>query len=449
MENQVLITRQVRDVDIGECIITSNNQTDKKDIVDAITDVYYYESILQETIRTSLMYVDAGISIEKNGKQKTILEGLPIVGQEKTSLKLKDANGVELKLTLYVNKVSPVHQDTTKSLIGLDMISKEGILNHQIRINHRFDGKISDSINTILTDPKFLNTQKKVDIEKTSNNYNFIGNNKKPFYTAIWLSKKGIPDIQNATGNTAGFVFYETSEGFKFKSVDGLLSDTEPSTTNKKKFKSLIYNQTPDGAGKNIPVGYGKILEHNVNDVSGDIQAKLEIGTYSTKTILFDPFNCYYEVILPKTEITEGNLKLAGKTLPKLNPEFKTNFTRTQYMLIDKGSLPTGDTKQQIEKSKEPNFDPKNILNQATMRYNQLFSTRTTITIVADFSLHAGDLIFIDAGVPGQDLGDFHSGNYVIADLCHYINKLRGGYTKLTLVRDSVGKKGSPTYNAI
>jgi hypothetical protein len=450
MDNQVLITRDVRSIDVSTINIISNDQKTNQDIKNVWTDIYYYESVLQETIRTSVMYVDAGTSVEKDGKQKTILEGLPIVGQEKVLLKIKDANNIELKLTLYVNKITPVKQDTTKSFVGLDLVSKEGILNHQIRINSRFDGKISDHITRIIkTESKYLNTEKNIDIEETNNNYNFIGNNKKPFYAAIWLSKKAVPKgIQ--PGNTAGYFLYETSDGFKFKSIDGLLSDTDPKTGSKKQIKRLIYNQTPDGSGKNIPDQYNaKILEHNVDDISGNVQTKLEIGTYSTKTILFDPFNCYYEVVLPKSEVTEKNLQLAGKELPKFNPEFKTNFTRTQYMMIDTGTLPTGDTKQQIEKSKEQNFDPKNILNQSTMRYNQLFSTRTTITIVADFSLHAGDLVFIDAGVPGQELGTLHSGLYLIADLCHYINKSQGGYTKLTLVRDSIGKKGSPAYSAI
>ena len=449
MDNKVLTTRDIRIIDVPTINILSNDQKTNSDIKNVWTDIYYYESVLQETIRASVMYVDAGTSIEKDGKQKTILEGLPIVGQEKVSLKIKDANNVELNLNLYINKITPVKQDTTKSFVGLDLVSKEGILNHQIRINKRFDGKISDHIKTILTDLKYLNTNKNIDIEETDNNYNFIGNNKKPFYTAIWLSKKAVPKgVQS--GNTAGYFFYETSDGFKFKSVDNLLSEIDLNTGNKKNYKSLIYTQTPDGVGKNIPPGYSaKILEHNVDDVSGNMQSKLEIGSYSTKTILFNPFNCYYEVVLPKVEITEKKLKLAGKQLPKFNPEFKTSFTRTQYTLIDTGTLPTGDTKQQIEKSKEKNFDPKNILNQSTMRYNQLFSTRTTVTIVADFSLHAGDLIFIDAGVPGQELGTLHSGLYLIADLCHYINKKEGGWTKLTLVRDSIGKKGSPTYNAI
>ena len=201
--------------------------------------------------------------------------------------------------------------------------------------------------------------------------------------------------------------------------------------------------------------GYSaKILEHSVDDVSGDIQSKLQMGTYSTRTILFDPFNCYYEVITKESEETEKNLKLAGKNLPKLNPRFiregqKQEYSRTQYMLVDKGTLPTGDTKQQIDKSTEQNFDPKNILNQSVMRYNQMFNTKTNITITADFSLHAGDIIFIDSpelsNKNTQELNKQFGGNYLIADLCHYINVLKGGYTKLTLVRDSLGKTGSFT----
>jgi hypothetical protein len=155
-----LTSRQVRDVDIGEFVITSNDQKTKKDIVDAITDLYYYESVLQETIRVDVVYADTGKSVEKDGSLKTIVDGLPLVGQEKTSIKLKDANGVEIKTDIYVNRITPLTQDTTKSLVGLDLVSKEGILNYKVALNTRFDGKISDSVNRILTDQNYLNTKR-------------------------------------------------------------------------------------------------------------------------------------------------------------------------------------------------------------------------------------------------------------------------------------------------
>ena len=447
MSNQTITARQNRDVDISEFIITSNDQKSKKDIVDAITDLYYYESVLEPNIRVEVVYADTGNSTEKDGYLKTIIDGLPLVGQEKTSIKMKDANGVEIKTDIYVTRITPLQQDTTKSLVGLNLVSREGILNYKVALNVRFDGKISESVRRILTDQNFLNTKKKIDIEETSNTFNFIGNQTRPFYACIWLAKKAVSkDVQ--TGSGAGYLFFETSEGFKFKSVDGLLSPTESGTGNSKNKKKLIFNQTPDTT---IPAGYsGKILEHNVNDVGGDIQSKLEIGTYTTRTILFDPFNGYYEVVNPNAKQLEKNLKLAGKNLPELNPEFNMtdknkDFTRTQYMLIDRGTIPTGDSKQQLEKSEDPNFDPKNILNQSTMRYNQLFNTKTEITIFSDFSLHAGDLISIDypelSNKKTQDLNDNLSGDYMIADLCHYISITNGGFTKLTLVRDAVGKK--------
>lgn len=445
-----IISVDNREVNIKECILTSNDGKTQIDIVDAITDIYYFESVLQETVRASVFYVDTGKSV--NGK--TVIDGLPLVGTENTSLKMTDANGVEIALTLYINKVNPAAQDQNKSLVNLDLTSKEAILNYKTVLNTRYDGKISDHISKIMKDS--FKTQKKLDIEETENNYNFIGNNRRPFYACLWLAKKAVPKISGSLGKTAGFFFYETSEGFKFKSIDKLLE------TEGKKPKKLVYNQTPDGGGSTIPEGYdGKILEHNTDTPAGDIQSKLEIGTFTTRTILFNPFNCFYEIINPIAKENEKSLKLAGKELPQLNKEFdregaNKDFTRTQYMLIDCGSLPTGSgvgrSQQQLEKSREQNFDPKNILNQSTMRYNQMFSSKTTITITADFSIHAGDLIFIDypelSDKENPDWNPEFGGHFVVADLCHYFSLSQGGYTKLTLVRDSVGKKGA-TYNAL
>ena len=66
-------------------------------------------------------------------------------------------------------------------------------------------------------------------------------------------------------------------------------------------------------------------MEYNVTTSAGSVQSKLQIGTYSTRTILFDPFNCYYEVINPSVQGDKGgekNLQKAGQNLPKFNKEF-------------------------------------------------------------------------------------------------------------------------------
>ena len=437
MANQSLDSKKGESGNIKKLSIASN-KSGQSDISNGIVELRYYESILQETVRVQLQFVDTGNSV--NGK--TVIEGLPLVGTEKTKVIIEDNNKNELSLHLYVNAVTPVQETTQQNLVNLSLVSKEHILNQRVRVNTRFDGKISDHVRKILTNANFLASSKDLDIEETQNNYNFLGNNKKPFYTCTWLAKKGVPNI-TSPGKTAGYFFYETSKGFNFRSIDKLLEQTPK--------RKLIFNETPDARGANIPFGYdGKILELE-SDNNINVQSKDEIGAYSTRIVLFDPFNCKYQIIKPRLEETEKSLKLAGKELPVFNSEFNSgrqdNFTRTTYMLIDRGSVPSGKTEDQINKSKEPNFDPKNILNQSTMRYNQLFTIKKTITIPGDFSLNAGDVIFVDipevsVDKKNQKPNSETGGLYIIADLCHFVST-QYCLTKLNLVRDSYGRKTS------
>ena len=187
-------------------------------------------------------------------------------------------------------------------------------------------GKISDHVKKILEESIYLETEKEIDIEETSNEQNCIGNNKKPFYIINWLSRGAVPK-DGSSGNTAGYLFWETAEKYYFKSIDSLM-DTE---TNKPK-KKYIYNEFPDGM-QDIPEGYDdKALEYNVNN-KVNIQDKLKMGAYSTRIIMFDPYNCKYEVVTPNAGNTQQGapagdsrkskeFKTCWKGLPVLNKEF-------------------------------------------------------------------------------------------------------------------------------
>ena len=199
------------------------------------------------------------------------------------------------------------------------------------------------------------------------------------------------------------------------------------------------------------PPGYdGKILEQQ-SDSSVNVQSKMNIGAYKTKLVLFDPFNCEY-VVEEKTAdeaVQKNKVKLAGKKLPKFNNKFDTpnkDFTRTTFMLIDSGTLPAGSTDEQIKENQRDNFKAAQTLNQAIRRYNQLFSGMMEITIAGDFSLHAGDVIFVDifsvSAEKDDTLNRESGGLYIIADLCHFLDA-DATYTKLNLARDSFGRKGN------
>ena len=432
---------------IEQIDIFSNKTGKSVSLANGLISFTYVESIMNDTIKVNLSFIDSGNTIDN----KNIIEGLPLVGQERVILKFTDNNkntlGGQPQLVLYVNKITPIDSKTQKSIVALELVSKESILNQKIRITKRLDGKISDHVKTILTSQDYLKTEKKVEVEDTINNFNFFGNNKKSFYTINWLSKKAVSAKSQKLGETAGYIFYETSEGFFFKSIDSLLDEK----TNPPKLK-LLYNETPDVRGQNIPKQYDqKILRfQKMNNVN--VQEKLKMGTFTNRTVLFDPFTCYYEV---KTVSPGSDLKTGGKELfldECRNKEFdiqgeNKEFSRTQYFLLDKGTAPTGDSDQQIEKSGEENFEYGQIANQSMMRYNQLYSMRVNITIAGNLSLHAGDAIYLD--FPGLEqkntfnLDNRDGGLYIITDICHSLDT-EGTFTECNLVRDSYGRKPLP-----
>jgi hypothetical protein len=55
-------------------------------VVNGTTELQYWESILQDSIRAEVTFVDTGNSID----DKTVIEGLPLDGEEKVSLKFED-----------------------------------------------------------------------------------------------------------------------------------------------------------------------------------------------------------------------------------------------------------------------------------------------------------------------------------------------------------------------
>ena len=436
-------SENARPASVTAADITSNSSSDSVSLVNGLVRLQYFESILQDSIKVSVIYSDTGNSI----KGQSVIEGLPLVGTEDFELAFTDNNDVRIKVNLNVNEITPFYEDANKTMTSLNLVSEEFIRNEgsSSRLVHRYDGKISDHIESILkSGERSLKTKKKCDIESTSNDYNFLGNGRKPYYILNWLSKNSVPE--GGEDDSAGFLFFETSEGYHYKSIDKLFAQ--------EKKKSFIYTNTPDK--EKIPKGYdGKILEQR-SDNSINAQAKFSIGAYNTKLVLFDPFNCKYEVI-EKTADQSKKVKHAGKALPKFNKKFDTEYTRTTYMLIDTGSLPTGkgeakgtdseaEPQEQVKKNDRKNFEAAITLNQAIRRYNQMFSAMMEITIAGDFSLHAGDVIYVDIPAVKAEKDDSinkqSGGLYIIADLCHLVTP-DGTWTKLNLARDSFGRKGN------
>ena len=450
-------------------VISNENSSSTVSLISGTVRVLYYESILQDTVRASVVFSDAGNTMTRtvktgkgqgnqsrsrtDKKKVSAVEGLPIVGEEQVSLKFTDNKDNTIKFGkengLYINSITPIPTDsqTTGKAYELDLVSKGFIDNEKERVRYCSADQISEQVKKIFEE--VLKTEKDLDIEDTKNPIQYIGKNRKPFYVLNDLSKKAVSAGSQELGFSAGYFFYETSEGYKFKSIDTLLSGV--------KKKSIIYNETPDTAGKGIPPEYDIKALTLDTDNRVNVQKKLAQGAYSIRSIAINPFDTKYETKIIDAHENEEKLKLAGKGLPTQNDVFKkdgadANFSRTTYYLNTVGQKHMGETEEQIEKAEDENFEKNEVVNQSIMRYNQLFASQITITIPGEFSLHAGDAVFMD--IPqigesqnkacGDEVNKEDGGLYIIADLCHYITA-KETYTKLNLIRDSFGRDGNPT----
>ena len=328
-------------------IFQAQNGGESVDMINGVVEIRYYESVLSNTISCTATIVETGYSDSKlSGQTKTtgIIDTLPIRGGEKVEVIFEDAQdsgdvGQANKLSFvgdssfYINRVRDIDPGTQKDVYYVDMCTREFLANEQTRVVSRYNGKISDSVRKILTDR--LKVQKNIETDPTLINYNFIGNDKKPFYVSTWLASKSVPQLsvqgKSSKGGTAGYLFYENYDGFKFKSIDKLF-DQQP-------VKKYIYTNTADK-----PVGYDdKVLSYKIErDI--DLQQNLTLGTYANRSIFFDFYANDYQVRdFNVDDYQKDKIINAGKDdILYVADEFRRPISRLMNHVLDIGVLPTG-----------------------------------------------------------------------------------------------------------
>jgi len=429
------------------------NTSKTANVASGVVNLKYYESLLQDHVVVDLTFADTGGGMDN----KTVVDGLPVENECNVQVKIKDNGGQILDFSntrnnaFKVEKITNIGDDATKTVTNLVLITTEAVKNNYSGVEIRKDGKISEHVKRILKDKEYLNSKKKLHIDETANNLNYCFAKNKPFFVINRISKDAVP--QGAGGNSgsklgksAGFLFYETYEGYYFRGIDTLFGQ-EP-------VLKVIFN---NNAGEFVPEGYdAKALTYS-KEGTPSLTKKLRAGFQNTKITQFNPQTLAYKVSSFSAEDMVDSLTLGGKEFPALNQEFNNqeknkNFSRSTFIVDVPGVMPTGtgtgESQEQLgEKSKELNFDSASILNQSIMRYNQMFYQKVTITIPGDFSLHAGDTIHVDTvehqETENKSCGDAvdkeNGGKYIIATLCHYLTPDHT-YTKLVLIRDSVGR---------
>ena len=430
-----------------ELILESNDRSRSIGLIGGAILFEYFEDIFSPTITAKIKIVDNGnvIAPENNsdGDKQSIYNGLPLRGGERLSLKIAGNSSTNPGLNFskrvedyfYVSSITDVISETNRESFTLHLVSREAITNETVRVGKKFkvDTRISDSVENILKD--YLKTNKIGKIDKSSNKYGFIGNLRKPFTILVWLASKGVPEKSGSV--TAGFLFYQTQDGFQFRSIDDLL-DQSP---------KAIYTYTQsqesyDDSDKKLNNDFN-ILNYYVEKNQNLIE-KLRLGTYASHRMFFNPLD--FSFSRPEDGIFKRE-KYAGKTnnlggqikLPPLSDGSDLTLgdvpTRIITAVYDVGTLDPA-TSTQI------NSDQTLYQSQSLLRYNILFTQTLSIIVPSNTNLRAGDIIECQfPKITQSDAKEYDtetSGLYMIKELCHHFDVNRS-YTSMKLIRDTFG----------
>lgn len=433
-----------------QLFIESTDQKKTVDIKLGTVSIDYYEDIFSPTITAKIIVTNTGNSVpgsdnqgNPDGELQSIYNGLPLRGGERVALKIAGNSeknpGLDFATNtrdyLYVSSITNVFNETQKETFVLNLVSREAITNETSRVVKKYQtsSPISASVENIVKE--YLKTNKKIDVDQTSNRYGFIGNLRKPFTVLVWLASKAVPESAKED-STAGYVFFQTKDGFHFKSIDNLITQ-EPKAT-------YVYSQVNISSAQ-ADADFN-ILSYYTNR-NQNLLEKLRLGTYSSYRIFYNPFNFTFtrpEEGLFKLDDYAGKSKNLGKTidLPKISPGENETLgdipSRILTQILDIGTL-------EQDVSLQPNSDPFKYQSQAIMRYNVLFTQTLSMTIPSNTNLRAGDIIeclFPKTTISNKkEYDQDQSGLYMIKELCHHFDTT-GSYTSLKLIRDTFGKYG-------
>ena len=343
MENQIKIKK---------CSLIPNGCSLNEDyaLLRGNPSIDYYESLTSPSISMTVGFIDIDQMLSQEG----------ITGGELIDVTVQvDDRLFEIKSKkhrLMLNSVRNMVTDTNKQYATLEFVSMETIINETARVNKKFTGNVSQTVEELLiNDKKGIQSPKKLDKDNAVNSYAFIGNLKRPIDVITWLQPK-----TQSSKESFGFLFYETLDGFHFKSIDKLL-EQEPFT----------YKKT------DRPVlGDFRILENNLSQTN-DIAFNLRMGMYATKTIYIDIENQTKNIV---DFSTSKDLNL--KRPPKLLDGLEKSPSRLMLRVNDFGVAQKGSKKDDVVPSSELAV----YQNKSYTRNNLIFSQSLKISIPSNIT---------------------------------------------------------------
>lgn len=434
---------------LSDVILTSyrsesgGNESFKLSVRSLITEVNIYESIFNKTLSGDITLIDA----------QNVVGSLPLTGFERIEFKLftpsisrgfdfTDKTGHPMYVYRIGNRQS---LNPRVQIYTLFFASREMIHNEKVRAVKSYTGQISNTIIELVRDSELLDSQKDIFIEETVGLHRYIAPTERPLDFINELSK----EARSKRFHTPGMLFYETSFGFNFRSIESMLAITDskarPSVARFEPKPMSIRNN-----GNRDIIQEMKIAsQYRIKDQFNTLK-NLRNGIYSSLTTKYDSFYKTHQDLIfdyhkeyelaHHTEHDRDGGKTDNKSIaPILNEKGKLisdYYLGTQYLRSD-----TSNIHNDLETPPTSEILPKRL------SYNMAFeSFKLELTVPGFTGLSAGELITFEmplhAPITPDTISDndpYMSGRYLISTVRHNVSSVNKRHTMvLECIKDSV-----------
>jgi len=269
---------------VDECLLCTVGGLEL-DLRDQLANINIYEDIFTNSITGSISFVDTN----------NLTANASIVGQEKLKLVLVTPNASDdtsrdmainfsdQPLHVYQIKSSANVNDRTKTF-ELAFTTNEIMRNNRIRVCQSYNGEpAKEIIKKVIRDPELLNSKKEFYYEETTNLFQMIAPNMRPFDFINTVAKRCLSKEYDFAPT---FLFYETVRGYFFRTIDSMMDRKNPRMI----FKEVTPNDDINNVGRNLT----NILSYEIMN-STDTLLNTRAGMYNSDLLLVDVFNKSYK----------------------------------------------------------------------------------------------------------------------------------------------------------
>jgi len=426
-----------------------------------LLNIKIVESIEYSTMIAELMVMDTGVNM---------ISSIPIVGLEKVKMTLSvpEMSETEYKYEFQIYAIrNRIVSDRSQAYI-LDCVSPEAITNEVVRIGATLAGPANELTKKIIKEN--LSSNKRIFDEACLYNIKEIPALKRPFDVINSFLPRSISSAASSTSGarssvsssssgsntartaaatartaaavvsgSAGYLFFETYNGYVFKSIDRILTETP---------YRLMYayskaNASENTQAPNVILNYSFVTQENILE-------KLRHGVYSSMMSFFNPSTLQYEEYFFDLSKEYPQMVHLGtdNALPDNVKNLSQYPSRVIFQPYDNETFHNS-ASPASSGTQYPDFK-KQWMAQAISRMQILNNQVLNIQVPLNFELRAGDKLNIklpNLSVESKRKEDMfdetNSGLYLIKTISYEIirDNTRGlvAVNNITLIRDNLG----------